>query len=995
MEKSTPSRSSQPPALPPKSSSSTRINFYNVTHQEMKPGGKTPMTEMIGSTPPSAQRPTVASETTNIPEHSTIGIAKLPTNLSKLTFSENHEKPQQNTIPTKKQRTPSLSTSLSSSASSSSCSPPVQSAVRATPPFPSQKSSSSKMLSDLARILNNSESSSTANQSRNNHPQRSDNSTQPTYKSNYKCPPDKEIQAIKSVTCSQQQQPHVSVQPNKHVNPTLTSDIYNADIDYMNTYLKSLPDYSELDKKIHKEFKKCEDLYDQIKSINSGIVAQKNQLAKSTSHQSIGSGFGAVGDVSHSGLSTQNKLSRSISSTTMPNQNFPLDHPEIRGFLPKLEKFGVSESSFGVKKGVQKSASNSCINLRPMGKQLMNAFWSNNINGKDQKKSGWNYEKIIAATPTKETSAPRFEPEPVKLQKNMSLPQLNCKSINQNQKGSIQALQPSSKCGQAYPQQPQQLAQCQPPGFMNLSKSISYSNVPQGIKSSSKTSIPCYAKPTISTLNKSCSNGHLPMIRPSTAGGPFSNQGPPSKNVMKSSSSSSIFSAKQTNQPFFLRRKEASNVQLAPNVKQIATRNTDSVKSTCQQQINHKPQEAVTSYICNIFKRPVVPGHKDSGNGGFVSNENKAVINVGKQGPKTLPSKQQTQQATSIEMAATKKQKNAENHFEKRLNDILRITANFNQQSKEKNAFPIKKSNSTSAVPQTSIFRQPHQQAQAQRFVKRPIDAKNIGLKIGGGTHQTTEQSQVNSAIVTKNESQTHQYQSAPGPTPDATNVHDKTRPSNAAITYSSKGLNKSNGVNVTNNGSKMVTKYLASGQTPTGATTTPLSTFTCAAASSNSDEVSVAQKRPQVNKTSCGTTGNNQRALNQGELKGNDHKGGNNNPYYDDNMRTDILRTFDPYFYPKPKQHQQQNQGKGLPQAMPQLQQTLQCGTHQQQAQLQLQSLQQQLQPAPLNQSLPMGFGCHQPPQQPFPPTSNHQRANNNNFNSIQIFEVDFICKI
>lgn len=54
----------------------------------------------------------------------------------------------------------------------------------------------------------------------------------------------------------------------------LDASFYDAEIEMMNKYLKSLPDYSELDRKLHQEFQECEDLYDKLKK------RPKNMLAK-------------------------------------------------------------------------------------------------------------------------------------------------------------------------------------------------------------------------------------------------------------------------------------------------------------------------------------------------------------------------------------------------------------------------------------------------------------------------------------------------------------------------------------------------------------------------------------------------------------------------------------------------------------------------------------------------------------------------------------------
>ncbi|XP_055381315.1 serine-rich adhesin for platelets [Condylostylus longicornis] len=58
------------------------------------------------------------------------------------------------------------------------------------------------------------------------------------------------------------------------------NDLYDSEIEKMTNYLKSLPDYSELNKKINKEFKNCEELYDEIQSINKDIQLQQAAAAQ-------------------------------------------------------------------------------------------------------------------------------------------------------------------------------------------------------------------------------------------------------------------------------------------------------------------------------------------------------------------------------------------------------------------------------------------------------------------------------------------------------------------------------------------------------------------------------------------------------------------------------------------------------------------------------------------------------------------------------------------
>ncbi|XP_055919498.1 AF4/FMR2 family member lilli isoform X2 [Eupeodes corollae] len=224
--------------------------------------------------------------------------------------------------------------------------------------------------------------------------------------------------------------------------PGKESDYYDAEIDYMNKYLQSLPDYGELDKKIHKEYKKCEDLCDQMQNFNTNHQPlspfrrhqqqqqqqqpQAQPLSKSSSHQSVTSAAAAASssvgirppivyprpvltsssiniptaDAPVAGsksrlqfpstsapLQPATKLMRSISSSNVPPQYGvvpPSKHMQMLPLsnAPSLIGGGAVAAAPSPSQvtALQKSASNASIKSNlSAGKQLMNNFWSENL----------------------------------------------------------------------------------------------------------------------------------------------------------------------------------------------------------------------------------------------------------------------------------------------------------------------------------------------------------------------------------------------------------------------------------------------------------------------------------------------------------------------------------------------------------------------------------------------------------------------------------------
>lgn len=237
------------------------------------------------------------------------------------------------------------------------------------------------------------------------------------------------------------------------------SEMYNEDIDYMNNYLKSLPDYNELNKKISNEQQKCEDIYDRLQSINSSL--KSNQLLpKSNSYHSIyttpANSYLNVNKKQNpvqDDNNFKNKIVRSNSSSTV-NQNL-MNSPNKLGVNPMKSanlvnslintdqsitkstriapKTKTNNKEFNCDQNRQymlpKSASSSCL-TRSNSKKGLNEFWSENLAKNSQQKLGWNYNRIMAIKPANDLNTSQIEND-YKLQKNMSLSQLD-KTIREN-----------------------------------------------------------------------------------------------------------------------------------------------------------------------------------------------------------------------------------------------------------------------------------------------------------------------------------------------------------------------------------------------------------------------------------------------------------------------------------------------------------------------------------------------------------------------------------
>uniref|UniRef100_A0A1I8Q0F9 dual-specificity kinase n=1 Tax=Stomoxys calcitrans TaxID=35570 RepID=A0A1I8Q0F9_STOCA len=230
----------------------------------------------------------------------------------------------------------------------------------------------------------------------------------------------------------------------------LDASFYDAEIEMMNKYLKSLPDYSELDRKLHKEFQECEVLYDKLKKRQAPLSKSNSQqsvadqpkavlakpmepstpisngLAKSSSinfhnnsssanlNNGVGGGGGGGGQSSRiqypSIFQQKPKLQRSISSSNMPYSSSitaanPTSQPNSPG-TPKANYFDPRQqqqylhSHHHPQQPLQEEDRNSIMNGSNMSlnKQNMNEFWSDNLaqcqKRQTPNRSLWNYDKI-------------------------------------------------------------------------------------------------------------------------------------------------------------------------------------------------------------------------------------------------------------------------------------------------------------------------------------------------------------------------------------------------------------------------------------------------------------------------------------------------------------------------------------------------------------------------------------------------------------------------
>lgn len=196
------------------------------------------------------------------------------------------------------------------------------------------------------------------------------------------------------------------------------NEMYNDDIDYMNNYLKSLPDYNELNKKISNEQQKCEDIYGRLLCINSSL--KSNMLPKSNSYHSISviSTKPYRTTSAQNGDKAKNNIIRSSSSSTV--NHGMINSPDKFGVAPiksqnpmQMRAYPnqkiVATHSQNIPQGLTKFTENKKIE-QPLPKNVpisglqhsdskkgLNDFWSENIAKSNQQKLGWNYGRIMAS----------------------------------------------------------------------------------------------------------------------------------------------------------------------------------------------------------------------------------------------------------------------------------------------------------------------------------------------------------------------------------------------------------------------------------------------------------------------------------------------------------------------------------------------------------------------------------------------------------------------
>lgn len=200
------------------------------------------------------------------------------------------------------------------------------------------------------------------------------------------------------------------------------TEMYDADIDYMNTYLKSLPDYTELNKKINSEYKKCEAMYDQLQNLRrSNPLIKSNSLQCVSQYQQLMASMASaaaagttttiaptrpVAAYAAVKLAVSNKISRSTSSTTIPVRPTTTANTVKREpLVPVAAKpNGNNNTSDTSPDLLKKSSSAACINNN--NKNVLNSFWSENIAKANQQRVGWNYSRIMSSTPKKPAPMP-------------------------------------------------------------------------------------------------------------------------------------------------------------------------------------------------------------------------------------------------------------------------------------------------------------------------------------------------------------------------------------------------------------------------------------------------------------------------------------------------------------------------------------------------------------------------------------------------------------
>lgn len=213
---------------------------------------------------------------------------------------------------------------------------------------------------------------------------------------------------------------------------TRANDLYSADIDYMNNYLKSLPDYSKINQKQYegsstvrlrehptpKPFYNAVADYNSRNSHKSSVQIQQspktqrkhiNPLSKSNSiHTFSKRNIGQSIEKETLANEQKSKISRSTSSTTIPAK----ETNDLMGFMKKpsslmniFKKLG-SQNPPSTAQQAKNSSNNNNVrrNVHDVSKtpsvsrsKNIGDFWNENLQQQNtsNKKFGWNYQKII------------------------------------------------------------------------------------------------------------------------------------------------------------------------------------------------------------------------------------------------------------------------------------------------------------------------------------------------------------------------------------------------------------------------------------------------------------------------------------------------------------------------------------------------------------------------------------------------------------------------
>ncbi|XP_063703927.1 uncharacterized protein LOC134833523 [Culicoides brevitarsis] len=174
-----------------------------------------------------------------------------------------------------------------------------------------------------------------------------------------------------------------------------SNELYNADINYMNNYLKSLPDYNLLPVQAQNAptTSESDEIYNNYPFYAS--QRQPHPLAKSNSFQS----FGQKPNFHQFHPSYENVgICRSTSSHAIPHQSYHHHPPQqyIHPAMPDQQPYlAQNQINIGNEGLCTRPPTSSSQNSKNIGD-----FWKENVNSsnKSQPKVGWNYNKIMSKT---------------------------------------------------------------------------------------------------------------------------------------------------------------------------------------------------------------------------------------------------------------------------------------------------------------------------------------------------------------------------------------------------------------------------------------------------------------------------------------------------------------------------------------------------------------------------------------------------------------------